>query len=161
MISLPFIAQHVTDKKLVLSLTRLSFPFVRFSLYSEQSTKRRSRSETCKRFVYSLVKITRLYDYQTWQTHLLRNSEVAQGFVGFFLWLCFSDADWISRQTPLICRAKDENRQKDHSASREVWTIERQLVFCNRTSYIPTAFSVSGPGLRTKPWVWNYVRNAI
>ena len=32
-ISLPFIAQHVIDKKLVLSLTRLSFPLVRFRLY--------------------------------------------------------------------------------------------------------------------------------
>ena len=32
-ISLPFIARHVIDKKLVLSLTRLSFPFVRFRLY--------------------------------------------------------------------------------------------------------------------------------
>ena len=29
-ISLPFIAQHVIDKKLVLSLMRLSFPLVRF-----------------------------------------------------------------------------------------------------------------------------------
>ena len=28
----------------------------------------------CERFVYSVVKITRLYDSQTWQTHLLRNS---------------------------------------------------------------------------------------
>ena len=32
-ISLPFIAQHVIDKKLVLSLTRLAFPLVRFRLY--------------------------------------------------------------------------------------------------------------------------------
>ena len=32
LISLPFIAQHVIDKKLVLSLTRLSFPLVRFRL---------------------------------------------------------------------------------------------------------------------------------
>ena len=30
LISLPFIAQHVIDKKLVLSLTRLSFPLVQF-----------------------------------------------------------------------------------------------------------------------------------
>ena len=32
LISLPFIAQHVIDKKLVLSLTWLSFPLVRFRL---------------------------------------------------------------------------------------------------------------------------------
>ena len=39
----------------------------------------------CERFVYSTVKITRLHDYQTWQTHFSRNSRGAQRFVGFFL----------------------------------------------------------------------------
>ena len=43
----------------------------------EQSTKRR----TSERFAYSIVKITRLYDYQTWQTNFLRNSRGAQRFV--------------------------------------------------------------------------------
>ena len=37
LVSLPFIAQHVIDKKLVLSLTRLSFPLVRFRLNPAQS----------------------------------------------------------------------------------------------------------------------------
>ena len=48
----------------------------------------------------STVKITRLYDYQTWQTHLSRNSRGAQRFVGFISWLCFSGSDWLDRQTP-------------------------------------------------------------
>ena len=30
---------------------------------------------TCERFVYSIVMITRLYDFQTWQTHFVRNSQ--------------------------------------------------------------------------------------
>ena len=41
-ISLPFIAQHVIDKKLVLSLTRLSFPLVRFRFYSLERTGSKS-----------------------------------------------------------------------------------------------------------------------
>ena len=36
LVSLPFIAQHVIDKKLVLSLTQLSFPLVRFRLNPAQ-----------------------------------------------------------------------------------------------------------------------------
>ena len=49
-------------------------------------------------FVYSIVTITRLYDYQTWQTRFWRNSRGAQRLMGFFL-DCFSDADWLRRQT--------------------------------------------------------------
>ena len=41
-------------------------------------------ARTCERFVFSIVKITRLYDYQTRPTHLLRNSQGAQRYVGFF-----------------------------------------------------------------------------
>ena len=42
-------------------------------------------ARTCQRFLYSTVSITRLYDYQTWQTQFVRNSRGAQRFVGFFL----------------------------------------------------------------------------
>ena len=58
-------------------------------------------ARTCGRFVYSTVNITRLYDYQTWQTlSFLRNTRGAQRYVGFFFsWLCFSDADWLGEQT--------------------------------------------------------------
>ena len=48
---------------------------------STSSTKRRS----CERFDHSITKITRLYDYQTWQTHFLRSSRGAQRFLGSFL----------------------------------------------------------------------------
>ena len=48
--------------------------------WTEHETHQAAR--TCKRFVYSIVKITRLYDYQTWNS---RNSRGAQRFVGFFL----------------------------------------------------------------------------
>ena len=51
---------------------------------------------------YSIVKITRLYNYQTWQTHFWRNSwcEVRKGLWSFSL-LCFSGADWLSREAPV------------------------------------------------------------
>ena len=68
---------------------------------SEQSTKCRSHSERCERFVYSVVKITWLYDYQKWRTHFSRNSRGAQRFMVFFSWLCFRDADWLGGQTAI------------------------------------------------------------
>ena len=36
-------------------------------------------------FVYSIVKITRLYDFQTRETHFLRSSQGAQRHMSFFL----------------------------------------------------------------------------
>ena len=48
--------------------------------------RERSANQTARlgeRFGYSIVKITRFYDYQTWPTHL-RNSRGAQRFVGLF-----------------------------------------------------------------------------
>ena len=41
-------------------------------------------ARTCEHFVYSIVKITRLHDYQTWPRHFLRDSQGVQRFVGFF-----------------------------------------------------------------------------
>ena len=39
---------------------------------------------TCEWFAYFIVKITRLYDYQTWQTHFWRNARRgAQTYMGF------------------------------------------------------------------------------
>ena len=157
MISLPFIAQHVIDKKLVLGLTRLSFPLVRFRLNQWTEHEAQISERDCLFFSQN-NKIFWLSNIADTSFEKFRSCARVCGL--FSLIVLFGR--WLDEQTnPLTCRAKDENRQKDHSASREVWTIERQLVFCNRTSYIPTAFSVSGPGLRTKPWVWNYVRNAI
>ena len=61
-------------------------------------------ARTCERFVYSIVKITRLYDYQTWQT---RGEMGAQRFVGFFLSMCFSAADWLGRQTSITWKERE------------------------------------------------------
>ena len=46
-------------------------------------------ARACERFVHFIVKITSLYDYQTWRRHFMRNSRDAQRYVGFFSWLCF------------------------------------------------------------------------
>ena len=51
----------------------------------EQSTENADHAaRTCERFVSLRVKMTRLYDYQTWQTCFLRNSQGVQRFVGFY-----------------------------------------------------------------------------
>ena len=63
----------------------------------DQSTKRRHEARTYERFVYSIVKIAKLYDHQTWQTHLLRNLRGAQRCMGlFFLIVLFGC--WLARQ---------------------------------------------------------------
>ena len=41
-------------------------------------------ARVCKKSVYSVVKITRLYDYQTWKTSLEKFSQDAQRFMGKF-----------------------------------------------------------------------------
>ena len=47
----------------------------------ENASAKRIMQREREKFVYSLVKITRLTDYQTWRTH----SRGAQRHVGFFL----------------------------------------------------------------------------
>ena len=64
----------------------------------EKNKKRRSHSESMRKVVYPIVKITRLG--QTWFV-CLRNSRGAQRYMGFFSWWCFSDADWLGRQIPI------------------------------------------------------------
>ena len=71
-----------------------------------------------ERFAYSIVKITRLYDYQTWRKHYLISSWGAQRFVGLFSWLCVSDADWLGRQTPITWMEFLTN--KSHSRMRRI-----------------------------------------
>ena len=53
-------------------------------------------ARTCERFVYCIVKITRLYDYQTWQTHLWWKFTRCAKVYGLF----FLGADWLGWQTP-------------------------------------------------------------
>ena len=52
---------------------------------SEQSAKRKSRSHSMRKVVYSIIKMTRLYDYQTWRTYFEKFMECAQVWVFFFL----------------------------------------------------------------------------
>ena len=54
----------------------------------------------CWKSVYSVVKITRLWLSNMTDT-CFKNLRNAQRLMGFFTWLCFSDADWLSRQTPI------------------------------------------------------------
>ena len=61
----------------------------RTSRSREQRKKRRSRSETAKGFVYYINKKIRLCDYQTGQTHFVRNSRGAQRYGSFFFFTAF------------------------------------------------------------------------
>ena len=52
-------------------------------------------------FVCSVVKITRLYEYQTWQTRFCGNSRDAQRLMGFFLLTVIFECWLAKRQTPI------------------------------------------------------------
>ena len=54
------------------------------------------------RFVYSISKITRFYDYQNADAFFGEMYEVHKGIWAFlsFLW-CLSGVDWLERQTPV------------------------------------------------------------
>ena len=60
-------------------------------------------ARTCERFVYSVVKITRLYDYQTWQTFFEKFKRCAK-VCGLFILDC---AFWLligwASNTPITC----------------------------------------------------------
>ena len=62
----------------------------------EQSTKRRSRSENMQKVCLFSNENNKSCDYQTWQTHLLRNSRGAQRYVGFFLLLIVFVGCWLA-----------------------------------------------------------------
>ena len=52
----------------------------------QDQVNRARNTERCKKFVYFIVKVTRLYDYQTWQKHYIWEiREMRIRFVGFFL----------------------------------------------------------------------------
>ena len=52
--------------------------------------------------IFSIVKITRFYDYQTWQTlSLLTEKFTRCAKVCGLVLLFFSDADWLVRETPI------------------------------------------------------------
>ena len=47
-------------------------------------------ARTCERFVYSIIKITRLYDYRTWPTYFFDKFTTCAKASGFCSWLLFS-----------------------------------------------------------------------
>ena len=55
---------------------------------------------TCKRFVYS-VQNNKIVWLSNMADTFVRSSWGVQRCVGFFSWLCFLDADWLKRQTPV------------------------------------------------------------
>ena len=59
-------------------------------------------ARTHERFVYSIVKIIRLYNYQTWQTHFWRGSRGVQRLCGLFFSTVLFGC-WLaqSRRTPI------------------------------------------------------------
>ena len=63
-------------------------------------------ARTCERFVYSRVKMTRLYDYQTWQTHFGGNSRCAQRFVGFYFLVVLFGC-WLAGRANSYAEASD------------------------------------------------------
>ena len=64
-------------------------------------------ARTCRRFDYSIVKITRLYDYQTWDIWLFEKLMRCAKVCGHFSWLCFPDTDWNSNQMAATTKEKE------------------------------------------------------
>ena len=69
----------------------------------EQSKKRRSRSENMWKVCLFCSQNRRKKVIMKHDRHIcLRNSLGAQRFWVLYPWLCFSDAHWLGRQTPII-----------------------------------------------------------
>ena len=85
----------------------------RMSRSSEQSTNTDHTARTCGRLIYSIVKITRLYDYQTWQTHFWINLRSAQRYVGFFFLIVLSGCcHWLGRNSDQMDVIHHQNRHQ-------------------------------------------------
>ena len=69
----------------------------------EQSKKRRSRSENMWKVCFFCSQNRRKKVIMKHDRHIcLRNSLGAQRFWVLYPWLCFSNAHWLGRQTPII-----------------------------------------------------------
>ena len=65
-------------------------------------------ARTCERFVYSIVKITTLYDYQTWWTISEKFMRCAKDCGLCFLDCAFQDADWLAgKLRPHGCKQRE------------------------------------------------------
>ena len=82
-------------------------------------------ARTCERFVYSIVTVTRFLDYEAWHI-CLRNSQGAQRYMGFFSSLCFSDADWLDRQT-LITWSWEQTNTNETIVKHNWFTISHLI----------------------------------
>ena len=82
------------------------------------------QSKICRSCSENIPKVCLFYgqNNKIWQTHCLRNSWSTQRFLGFFSWLCFSDADWLGRQTPITwwCLNEIRKARKTHFMPRTV-----------------------------------------
>ena len=59
-------------------------------------------ARTCESFVYSIGKITRVWLSNMADICFEKFMRCAKGLWAFCSWLCFPDADWLGRQTPII-----------------------------------------------------------
>ena len=90
----------------------------------EQNTKRRSRSE----IVYSIVKISRFYDYQTWPTHLFEIFTRCAKVCGlFFLNVLFEC--WLAGQTNSNHVVDIVSKIWKHAHPGSFWTEAEALGF--------------------------------
>ena len=67
----------------------------------EQRAKRKSRSENVWKVCSCYSQNNKIFWLSSMTDACFKNSRNAQRFVGFFFLICFSDADWLSRQTPI------------------------------------------------------------
>ena len=68
-------------------------------LCTRSTSRSHARERECVKRLFA-SKIARVYEYQTWPTHLFEKCTRCAKVCGlFFSWLCFLDADWLCRQT--------------------------------------------------------------
>ena len=92
-------------------------------------------ARTCERFVYSLVKITRLYDYQTWHTHCFEKFTRCAKVCGLFS-LIVRFGCWLAEQ------ANSSHVSNHHGV---FFTVERGVLFARCHWILP-------PKRRTLKW---------
>ena len=115
------------------------------STSSEQSTKRRSRSENMRKVCLFYSQNNKIVWLSNMGRHIfLRNSWGAQRFVGFFSWLCFSVTDWLGRQIwwKIKWRLKLSERVKNYGWDGPSPLTESAYVF-----WFPTGQQNSSEGL--------------
>ena len=114
---------------------------------NRHGTKRRSRRDSMpERFVYSIVKITRIYDFQKWQIHLRQIHEVRKGFWAFFLGCAFRMLiGWVSNTSITWTKARKLYISYDKKlVERPVPNREALVAFKGAVSATPLFLFTSG-----------------